>query len=503
MATIDTIANRSTGTAIAGKAYFETSTNKFIVFNGSAWIELDSDGTGTFYENRWGASFDGSVDYIDIPDSTALETTAFTWSAWFYCTAINRHNTIVDSSSHTSYFFGYHIRVNTTNKIRFASYHTNDALDSTTTVSANTWYHVAATHEAGSDKLYINGSLEASGSASNFSTTDAANLRIGSSSIFSLYHQGLIDEVAFFNSALSASDVTAIYNSGVPADLTSLSPVGWWRMGDDSNDTASDGTAIATITDSSGNGNDATQATASNQPTFKALDQSTTSLSFDGSTDYLSAPTITALNAPTAFSSSAWFAYSGSTTASAENIITAGSASGNRFYLQVFNPQNIRYGHSTAYLDISVSTLNSGTWYHLATVHNGTSLEVFLNGVSQGTASVNAPQSGYGTNFKIGAYAVGGITPIGHFEGALDNVAIFNSALSASDVASLASSRGAHIVNDLSLSPTAYYRMGEDDSLTDGASASQITDASGNGNHATQATAANQPTASIDPVIYV
>jgi hypothetical protein len=46
--------------------------------------------------------------------------------------------------------------------------------------------------------------------------------------------------------------------------------------------------------------------------------------------------------------------------------------------------------------------------------------------------------------------------------------------------------------------------MGEDDSLTDGQTGiSQITDASGNGNHATQSTASNQPTASVDPVIYV
>jgi len=51
MATIDTIADRSTGSALAGKAYFETSTNKFIVFNGSAWIELDSDGVGLFLFN--------------------------------------------------------------------------------------------------------------------------------------------------------------------------------------------------------------------------------------------------------------------------------------------------------------------------------------------------------------------------------------------------------------------------------------------------------------------
>ena len=47
-----------------------------------------------------------------------------------------------------------------------------------------------------------------------------------------LNYEGLIDEVAVFDITLTASDATSIYNSGVPADLTSYSPVGWWRMGD-------------------------------------------------------------------------------------------------------------------------------------------------------------------------------------------------------------------------------------------------------------------------------
>ena len=207
-------------------------------------------GGGAWNGNHYSVSFDGSDDYMDIPDSTALETTAFTWSAWFYCTAIDKFNIIVDTATNSSFFFGYELFVvNTTNKIRFASYHSNDAIDSTTIVSANTWFHVAATHESGSDKLYVNGSLEASGSASNFSTTDAANLRIGSSNIYDLYHQGLIDEVAFFNSALSASDISTLRGGasagtlGVPADISSLNPVGWWRMGDN------DGGTGTTITD--------------------------------------------------------------------------------------------------------------------------------------------------------------------------------------------------------------------------------------------------------------
>ena len=224
-----------------------------------AGVAQPASGGGAF-SNEYSVSLDGSDDYMDIPDSTALETTAFTWSAWFYCTAIDRYNIIVDTASNSGTYNGYEIFVvNTTNKIRFASYSSLDEIDSTTVVAANTWYHVVATHEAGSDKLYVNGSLEASGSASNFNTADAANLRIGSSSIFSLYHQGLIDEVAFFNSALSASNVSSIYNSGVPTDISSLNPVGLWRMGDN------DGGTGTTITDQGSGGND---GTLTNGPTF-------------------------------------------------------------------------------------------------------------------------------------------------------------------------------------------------------------------------------------------
>ena len=213
------------------------------------------------FSNQYSVSLDGTNDYMDIPDSTALETTAFTWSAWFYCTAINRYNIIVDTATNSATFNGYEIFVvNTTNKIRFASYSGNDYIDSTTTVAANTWYHVAATHESGSDKLYVNGSLEATGSASNFSVSDTANLRIGSSSVFNLYHKGLIDEVSFFNSALSASDVSSIYNSGVPNDISSLSPVGWWRMGDN-------GGATGTTITNQGSAS-SIDGTLTNGPTF-------------------------------------------------------------------------------------------------------------------------------------------------------------------------------------------------------------------------------------------
>ena len=49
MAILDTVATRPEGNSIAdGKAYFETSTNQFIVWDATdgEWIQLDSDGFG-------------------------------------------------------------------------------------------------------------------------------------------------------------------------------------------------------------------------------------------------------------------------------------------------------------------------------------------------------------------------------------------------------------------------------------------------------------------------
>jgi len=50
MATLDIQTTRPEGNSIPdGKAYFETSTNQFIVWDATAgaWIQLDSDGTGS------------------------------------------------------------------------------------------------------------------------------------------------------------------------------------------------------------------------------------------------------------------------------------------------------------------------------------------------------------------------------------------------------------------------------------------------------------------------
>ena len=122
---------------------------------------------------------------------------------------------------------------------------------STTTISANNWFNIVVTFNGSNLKIYVNSVLEGNTSVSGTikQTTDVVTLASGLNS--NAYNfNGNIDEAAIFNLELSASDVTSIYNSGVPNDISSLSPVSWWRCGD--------GDTSPTLTDNGSASNDGT-----------------------------------------------------------------------------------------------------------------------------------------------------------------------------------------------------------------------------------------------------
>ncbi len=509
MATIDTIADRSTGSAIAGKAYFETSTNKFIVFNGTAWIELDSDGVGAVYENRWGASFDGASygDYVAVSAASDLSISGdCSISAWFKPSSVSGYSYIfsladgrVGASDRAFGLSGTQMVANT------YGFGYNQPFTHTA-IAVGNWYHAVVVFTSSAARMYLNGSDLGTKSMST-GTIAYSQTVIGGMLYNSGYHfEGLIEDVAVFDAALSAADITKIYNgtapNGKPTDLTLAASYdtdrtsnlkGYWRMGDDSSDTATSGGSIATITDSSGNGNDATQSDTTSQPTFKALASSTTSLSFDGS-QYLESGTSSVFDVSSGFSISAWLKPNSS---SLHNMIAyrRNGANGYQFFSQ---DGGIIYYGGNGNRPLN-TTLNLDQWNHVVLVHTGSQITGYVNGVA-GTSLADSYITPGTADFYVGRHPAAASY---NLDGELDEFAFFNTALSASNIASLAASRGAHIVNDLSLSPVAYYRMGEDDSLTDGASASQITDASGNGNHATQTGTTEQPTASVESVIYV
>jgi len=158
--------------------------------------------------------------------------------------------------------------------------------------------------------------------------------------------------------------------------------------------------------------------------------------SFDGSDDAINLGNLPSTSIPQSgsFTTSIWFKYSGSPSSTTHMTMSGGSAISNRFYVQLQGTSNIRYGNNGAFDDISISTVSSSNWYHLATVQNGTTVTVYLNGVSQGSSTVNAISSDWVNNFRIGSI----FNNTGYrFNGLLDEPAIWKTALDASNIESI------------------------------------------------------------------
>ena len=136
-------------------------------------------------------------------------------------------------------------------------------------VAANAWHHIGIRWESTNSAtnsgnpgydIYLDGTkvgntfgTYTSGTGSQIATqrlTVGARNRNGT---LAQYYNGLADEFAIFTSAVSESDLLAMYNSGSgPIDLTSYSPGLWWRMGDN------DGGTGTTVTDQGSGSNNGT-----------------------------------------------------------------------------------------------------------------------------------------------------------------------------------------------------------------------------------------------------
>jgi YVTN family beta-propeller protein len=86
---------------------------------------------------------------------------------------------------------------------------------STTKAVAAKWFHVVGVKSLGKVSIYVNGILETT-ATSSASSWKAANgdMYIGGNPINGTYFGGLIDEVVFYERALSDSDVRQIYQAG-------------------------------------------------------------------------------------------------------------------------------------------------------------------------------------------------------------------------------------------------------------------------------------------------
>ena len=419
--------------------------------------EGTADGSTT---SAFSLSLDGVNDYVELAGDIAVGNT-WTYSVWLkpatysssslfgYLAAENNDGGAGGTA--TRHGIGF-VQSGTTNGGPGMVYYysqtgTGSTQLSSTALTENIWNHVVVTADVSSNqmKVYLNGSLDNTISKSNIQTVFDSLGRY--SNLW--YYNGKMDEVAFWDSILSATEVSAIYNSGTPTDLasnagnysSSSNLIGWYRM--------EEGTGT-TVADSSSNSN---TGTLTNGPTFNTdvpTFNSNFAISLDGTNDYapisgsLSAGTYDFLTSTLTYTASMWFKLDDYTQNSSQ-VLLANNYTSSNVGLQVWYDN--RSGISTNALRVnswagsSVSTntgsaITDNNWHHLVVTATGASgtLEVYLDGssltsTSLGATTATAPNQ----DLAIGGRIISGSvnSPI---DGSMDEVALWSVALSASEV---------------------------------------------------------------------
>jgi len=253
-----------------GKGKTTATNNWGKVYDSSASGDTNITGSGGAvpFTNTKSILLDGVDDLVtmgDVLDTSNTGASAFSISAW-YKTSDSGTQIIASKWSNSSPYEGYGLYLTSVSKMTFyiGSFSGNAYIqkrsNQTNSFTDGNWHHVVATYDgsraASGVKIYVDGSEITLNTVKDVAPNGVDNAQEfvigvrGKASSYALPFDGNIDEVAYFTSELSASDVTTIYNSGVPNDISSLSPVGWWRCGD--------GDTSPTLTDNGSGSNNGT-----------------------------------------------------------------------------------------------------------------------------------------------------------------------------------------------------------------------------------------------------
>lgn len=360
----------------------------------------------TLATDAWSVYFDGTNDYITIPDQSyysfgnGTTDSAFSVGLWV---KINSTSNSIFLSKQTDASNGreYTVAYNGT-KVEFAlvDQSTSGAIYAQSTASAltvGTWHHVLVTYDGeGSEtgiKIYVDAVQDNPTQAvfGSYTAMEAgsANMFIGSQTFGSFELEGRISQLSMWSSELTATEVSALYNAGTPVDPTvnggdyvsSGNLVGSWDM---------ENTGTTTVTDNSANSNN---GTLTNGAAFDADVPVITiptwadnrSVLLDGTNDFIDCGDIAAINSASTLTINFWLKCDPSETSlfiskynDANNRIHIGAVS-NILYFNTSNGGG-QYGQVA---------FSSTAWNMLTLVFDGgqtgnaNRLKGYINGVEQ------------------------------------------------------------------------------------------------------------------------
>jgi hypothetical protein len=430
-----TIANVPSNTGLVGYWSFEdgsgtkaedfspTGTNTGTLTNGPTWVD------GKIGK---AVNFDGTDDYVSLGNNALGNLGDLsTISVWIKASVGGE----IISEYQASVCGDYSFRVS--GGIAYA----HDGGSATVTSVVNTlnngnWRHIVVVSEENGTKIYIDGVLDASSSTDvDWRNSCAAqDVRVGRRMDGDNQFNGQIDDIRIYNRALTASEIAGLYAQGSAAKtIVNASQnsqltdglVGLWSFnGPDLSGT--------TAYDRSGQGNNGTLVNGPSVYPGKVGQ----ALSFDGTSASvnLGQPAVLqTLNAPMTISS--WVRFP-TAPVSEHNYTIIGR--GYDWQIEIRSTQRVTLRRWSSYSDVlGISALSATSWHHVVvtvSTSGSDNVLIYVNGQLDKTGTMTTPFNTSASNTRISGYIQ---ADIDYFNGLIDEVRIYNRALSQSEVTAL------------------------------------------------------------------
>ncbi|MCB9865537.1 MAG: LamG domain-containing protein [Phycisphaerales bacterium] len=415
--------DETTGTTAADSVGDRDGSLVNFTYSDSKWITAQVDG---------GLHFDGYNDYVDI-GSGCMATTAWTVAMWLrpigpsdYQRLFLQGSSACGSRQIMVIWHNGHLEVRTT-----TSGAAGDPQAASASISTGSWTHFAWVYDGSSHALYVNGALSSGSVTGNNVGVDGSNYLGRRSS--GNYWDGDLDDVQFFDRALSSEEVNAVIN-GSGGTTTEITPLAHWPMDDGGGGTADD---------ASGNGYDATLINMSTYSDWVS-GQYGGALEFDGYNDYLAIGSFPNLTG--SFTITAWirpdrttgdqriFCDDANNNSGFSVSLGDGGAGRLRLFSRAINP---------VIVDGSAA-ISSGSWQFVAAVHD---LDAKKRRLYVGSSELGGDSSAYSGTWgtDTGVATIGGEadgTSEGsstyRFDGRIDDVRVYSQALTAEQLAEVA-----------------------------------------------------------------
>ena len=209
--------------------YLDAANSRSYPGSGTTWTDLSGNGNngtltnGPSYNalNNGSIVFDGTDDYISIPNSTSLQVSNnFTINAWIYATNLSNRYAIF--STRTQNTAGcWQLEVGTgsytggtsgINRVAVTGVGTWIYESGNSIINLNTWTNIC--YVSSTNTIYVNGIIIPAGVAQAYTISNNSDIKsIGSGTGLAQFFPGKISNILLYNIPLTQTQVLQNYNA--------------------------------------------------------------------------------------------------------------------------------------------------------------------------------------------------------------------------------------------------------------------------------------------------